>query len=476
MQLVKPDTLFLNQLHSIVGPAGTIHPTDAEKYFIDLRGQFIGSATLIVRPSTTLQVSQILTACNAACVGIVPFGGGTGGAAGHIDTGENGVIVMSFERMAAIRSINTEDNVLLAEAGCVLADLQNYANKHNRRFGLSLASEGSCTIGGNLASNAGGMQVLKYGNARDLCLGIEAVMPDGSILNDANALRKNNTGYDLRHLLIGSEGTLGIITAASLKLSPRPEQSTTLMCAVASPAAAVALLQTIINHIGEAVSAFELMSELGIALATKHFPHARNPFNQNHQWYVLMEIEGHQEVRARLEDLLTRQLERDTIVDIIVAQSDTQSQALWELRELAYEYNRKEGVIYSSDTSVPISQIQHFIQQTVTSICNFDPDLRINCYGHIGDGNIHVNVFAPGKVAKQIYQAKKPGIKESLHRIINELTLACEGSISAEHGIGRLKTEDMTRYGDPTKLAIMKTIKQALDPKGIMNPGALFRL
>lgn len=474
MSLAIPKASLLDHLKSIVGPTGWVSPANAQKYFLDLRGQYTGTAALIVRPSTTLQVSQILAACNEACIGVVPFGAGTGGSAGHINTDNTSVVVVSLERMSAIRSINTEDNAVVAEAGCVLADVQSNARKHNRRFGLSLASEGSCTIGGNLASNAGGIQVVKYGNARDLCLGLEAVMPDGSILNDANVLRKNNTGYDLRHLLIGSEGTLGIITAASLRLSPSPEQTTTVMCAIASPVVAVTLLHTVFEQLGEVISAFELMSGLGVTLALKHFKHLQEPFDRHHQWYVLMEIEGYGDVRSQLEKTLHRHLAPDSVVDAIVAGSESQRNDLWALRELAYEYNRKEGVIYSSDTSVPISQIQRFIQQISAALLNLDSNLRINCYGHIGDGNIHVNIFPPDTVTKQAYLEGNINIKGQFHTIINEVTLQCHGAISAEHGIGRLKTKDMQHYADPTKLAVMTAIKKAVDPNGIMNPGALF--
>ena len=474
MSLATPAPLFLEQLKSIVGSSGWVLPAEAQKYFVDLRGQFTGNAALIVRPSTTSQVSRILASCNDAGIGVVPYGAGTGGSAGHIYTDRTGAVVISLERMTAIRSINIEDNALVAEAGCVLAVVQSTARKHNRRFGLSLASESSCTIGGNLACNAGGIQVIKYGNARDLCLGIEAVLPDGSILHDTNTLRKNNTGYDLRHLLIGSEGTLGIITAASLKLSPCPEQTTTLMCAIASPAAAVSLLHTLFEQLGEVISAFELMSDLGVALAVKHFTHLHEPFDQHHRWYVLMEIEGYGDVRSRLEAILAQRLEPDTIIDAAVAESQAQSRNLWDLRELAYEYNRKEGVIYSSDTSVPISRIQRFIEQISAALLNLDASLRINCYGHIGDGNIHVNIFPPENITKTAYLEANVKTKKQIHTIINDVTYQCHGAISAEHGIGRLKIAEMNQFADPTKLAVMAAIKNTVDPNGIMNPGALF--
>lgn len=468
------DANFLEQLKSIVGPKGWIASDGAGKYFADPRERFHGSAALVVLPSSTQQVSEVVAACYAAQIGIIPFGGGTGGVAGHMEISGKLPIVLSLERMNTIRFVGIDDDTIIAEAGCILANIQEIAGQNNRRFGLSLASEGSCSIGGNLASNAGGIQALRYGNCRDLCLGIEAVMPDGSVLDDLRPLRKNNTGYDLRHLLIGSEGTLGIITAAALKLSPQPEESVTVMCVVSTPALALALLHAIRDKLGETVTAFELMSGMGVKLATKYFDTLRDPFDIPHQWYALVEIEGYGGIRTHLEEVLAWQLEVGTLVDAVIAESDSQRQSLWSLRELAYEYNQSEGTICSSDTSVPISQIENFIQLTDAAIHSLDPDLRTNCYGHIGDGNIHVNIFPPQRVSKDIYLRQFPDIRETARMIINDTTHRCGGSISAEHGIGRLKISDMKRYADPTKLALMRTIKDAVDPKGIMNPGALF--
>lgn len=475
MPSATSDTGFLDHLKSIVGPKGWIAPTDAGKYFADPRDRFRGSAALIVLPSTTGEVSQIVASCNETGIGIIPFGGGTGGVAGHMEIDGGLPIVLSTERMNAIRTVNRVDEIVVAEAGCILADVQEIAQRNNRRFGLSLASEGSCSIGGNLASNAGGVQVLKYGNSRDLCLGIEAVLPDGSVLDDLKPLRKDNTGYDLRHLLIGSEGTLGIITAAALKLSPQPDEVVTFICAVPSPAAAIALLHSIRDRLGDTVTAFELMSGFGIELATRHFKTLRDPFDRRHDWYALVDVEGYRGIRGRLEEMLTHEFEQETFSDAVIAASENQRSSLWELRERAYEYNQKEGALCSSDTSVPISQIEAFIRQTDEAVRSLDPDLRCNRYGHIGDGNIHFNIFPPRGVSKHTYVQSHPDIRETARMLINETTRNCGGSISAEHGIGRLKVADLESYADPTKLAMMRLIKNAVDPNQIMNPGALFR-
>lgn len=475
MPLATPDSGLLDRLKSIVGPKGWISPTDAGKYFADPRDRYQGNAALIVLPSTTQEVSRVVASCNETGTGIIPFGGGTGGVAGHMEIHGGSPIVLSTERMNAIRSVNTDDETIIAEAGCILENVREIAERNNRRFGLSLASQGSCTIGGNLASNAGGVQVLKYGNSRDLCLGIEAVLPNGSVLDDLKPLRKDNTGYDLRHLMIGSEGTLGIITAAALKLSPRPDEAVTFICAIPSPKAAIALLHCIRDRMGDTVTAFELMSGFGIELATKYFDTLRDPFDRRHDWYALVDIEGYPGIRDHLEELLTREFERETFSDAVIAASESQRSSLWQLRERAYEYNQKEGAICSSDTSVPISQIDAFIKRTDEALRSLDPGLRSNRYGHIGDGNIHFNVFPPRGVSKHTYLQSHPDIRETARMLINETTRNCGGSISAEHGIGRLKVADLEAHADPTKLAMMRVIKNAIDPNHIMNPGALFR-
>lgn len=469
-----PDTPFLERINSIVGSAGWIDPTRADGYFVDARNRFRGDAQLVVRPSSTNQVSQVVALCNQCGVGLVPFGGGTGGSAGHIDFEQRKIIVLSLERMNAIRSVSQDNDTIDVEAGCVLVNVKEAARQHNRCFGLSLASEGSCTIGGNLSSNAGGVQVLRYGNARDMCLGVEVVLPDGAILKNTGALRKDNTGYDLRHLMIGSEGTLGIITAATLKLFPVPKEIATVMCAFPSPGAALALLGDLRNEVGEAVTAFELMSRFGMDLATRHFPELGDPFEQSHSWFGLVDVEGHIGIGARLEGVLERMFSSGIVTDAVLAQSGKQRQSLWNLRELAYEYNRQEGVIFSSDTSVPIAEVENFIAAVECALAGINPLLRVNCYGHVGDGNIHVNVFPPEGVARSRFLLVNPTIQNELDIAINETTASCGGSISAEHGIGRVKRDALLKFGDPVKQATMRAIKAAIDPNNIMNPGAVF--
>jgi FAD/FMN-containing dehydrogenase len=474
MPHTQPQDTELESLKSIVGPRGWYMGKDTDRYLEDPRGRERGSASIVLCPTHTSQVSEIMKFCNASGIGVIPFGGGTGGALGHMDPTGGGLVVLSLERMKKIRQISAEDDAIVAEAGVILADIQSASDGIDRFFGLSLASEGSCTIGGNLASNAGGIQALRYGNTRDLCLGIEAVMPDGSILNDLHPLRKDNTGYDLRHLLIGSEGTLGVITAASLKLAALPEESVTVMCAVESPRAALALLQHLRRALGDVVSAFELMSELGLNLALKHFPDLRDPFQETHAWYIIATIAGAKGTQDGLEASLAQAFEGELVADGVVSSSNGQSASLWALRERAFEYNKLEGVLYSSDTSVPLSRIGDFVDTTAARLGVLDPGLRANFYGHIGDGNIHVNVFPAEGVAKVNHIAKHPDAAANISHIIDETTHLCGGSISAEHGIGRAKNTTLKQYADPTKLAVMRMIKQAVDSKNIMNPGALF--
>lgn len=472
MTLENQNKDFVQKLKYLVGPGGWISRQKAERYFTDPRDYFVGDAVLIVLPKTTEEVSAVVALCNRQNVGIIPFGGGTGASAGHLDFEGKHAVVLSLERMKKIRSIDSE--TITVEAGCILANIQSAAEKIERRFGLSLASEGSCTIGGNLASNAGGIQVLKYGNVRDMCLGIEAVLPDGSILNDLRPLRKDNAGFDVRNLLIGSEGTLGIITAASLKLVHRPSEIGTFICAFPTPDSALALLRSLNNSLGDVVTAFELMSQLSIKLATKHFQNLRDPFNRIYPWYAVVDVEGQLGVNKLMEEVLTTAHNKKIIIDSVVAQSDAQRKSLWNLREFAFEYNMKEGAFCSSDTAVPIGEISNFIRMTDAALMELDPNLRANSYGHVGDGNIHVNVFPPEGYSKDEYLRDKPNLRDEVRMLINKTTEACRGSISAEHGIGRLKRSDLLQFSDATKLAIMCTIKKALDPQNIMNPGALF--
>ena len=461
-RLSSPDATLIDRLKSIIGKGGWVTPDDGARYFIDPRGRFSGAAAIILRPQSTQQVSDIVTACAEARVGIVPFGGGTGAVAGHLDIDGQSVVVLSLERMTKIRSADAAADTIIAEAGCTLDQIHASAEAIDRRFGLSLASSASCTIGGNLATNAGGAQTLRYGNARDLCLGVEAVMPDGSVLA-LGALRKDNTGYDLRHLMIGSEGTLGIITAAALKLSARPGESLTMMVALPGPGSAIALLHDLRAQLGDSVSAFELMSEIGVRLALKHFPETRDPFQAGHPWYAVIELEGRIGLRAIAESAMTQALETERITDAVFAETVAHSRALWSLRELAHDYNYREGAFCSSDTSVPLSQIETFIKDVTAAIARVDPAIRANCYGHIGDGNIHVNLFPPEGVAKAAYLLENPGVNDTVRMIINDVTCALGGSISAEHGVGRLRLDENMHYKSPVEVELMRSVKKALE-------------
>jgi FAD/FMN-containing dehydrogenase len=415
---------------------------------------------------------MLVKACAQARVGIVPFGGGTGLVGGQV--AENGPkpLIISLEKMNAVREVYAEENVLIADAGAILADVQAAAEGANRLFPLSLASEGSARIGGNLATNAGGTSVLRYGNTRDLCLGIEAVLPSGEILNGLSRLRKNNTGYDLRHLLIGAEGTLGIITAAALKLSPKPAKTGTAMLVVESPKAALSLLSLARDQVGEMVSAFELIHRQGIDFLEETMPEVRRPFEVTPEWCVLIELGLPEAMDAELalETLFEVGMEQGLVSDGLIAQSQTQAEEFWAVRENIPEANRRIGSVSSHDISVPLGLLSKFIleaNQRIESIGDF----RINCFGHVGDGNLHYNVFAQKGRSRNDHANERELIKRTIHDLTDELG----GSVSAEHGVGRMKVDDLELYGDPTKLNAMRAIKTALDPHGIMNPGAVLR-
>jgi len=469
----QPNDVLLDNLKHLLGSSGWKSGTEATRHFEDPRGRFEGKASLIVMPETTTQVSEIVMMCNAAKVGIVPFSGGTGVVAGQLSPTNDNAIVLSLERMNNIRDILLDDSVLVAEAGCILENIHHAAAEHDLMFPLSMASKGSCCIGGNLATNAGGIQVVRHGNARDLCLGIEAVLPDGTIYSDLSPLRKNNTGYDLRHLLIGSEGTLGIITAATLVLKPVDPETTTVLCTLDAPSAALALFKNVRKNLGDSISALELMSGFGIDLVRSHFPALIAPFNEPHDWYLLLEASGQNGIGQRLEAALEKCFEAGILQDAVIAQSDAQRQNLWDLRENTPEANRLGGAFCNSDTSVPISQVNEFINATMDMLTQIHPGVRINTYGHIGDGNIHHNVLPPEGVSKKDFIAAHPDIVDTVRMGINKTTAHFQGSISAEHGIGRLKTHDLELYASPGKLDALRHIKRAFDPHNLMNPGVI---
>jgi FAD/FMN-containing dehydrogenase len=475
--LTEPTPEHLAELTACVDAGGFVDAASAaaQPYLIEPRGLFRGRAAAILRPTSTDQVAAILRLCHRHRIGVVPYGGGTGLVGGQVSPGGSRSgprpVVLSLERMNRIRAVLPDDGAIIAEAGVILADLQAAAQAAGRLFPLSLAAEGSCRIGGNLATNAGGVQVLRYGNARDLCLGIEAVLADGSVLSGLRPLRKDNTGYDLRHLLIGSEGTLGVITAATLKLFPLPGETVTAMLAVPSPDGAVTLLQRLRERLGDGVTAFELIADQGIAFLAEFYPERPDPLAGRPDWRVLVELTGPVGggLTGRAEAVLGEMLEADLANDGVIAANEAQRAHMWWMRETLPECNRRTGAISSHDISLPLSRIGRFITEAQGVVAGFGPALRISCMGHVGDGNLHFNVFPPeGAVAPDRKTLAGP-----VRMAIHDLAHAHGGSISAEHGIGRMKTADLEKYGDPAKLAAMRAIKAALDPRGILNPGAV---
>ena len=443
------------------------------RHLEDPRGRWMGEGAVLARPKSVDEVAVIVRACAAARVGIVPWAGGTGLVGGQVMPSGVAPLILSLERMAAIRAVYPSENVLIAEAGAVLADVQAAAATVDRLFPLSLASEGSARIGGNLATNAGGVNVLRYGNARDLCFGLEVVMPDGAIWHGLKRLRKDNTGYDLRNLMIGSEGTLGVITAASLRLYPVPAEQGAAFLVVPGPAAALELLALAQARLGAGISAFELINIRGLEFLTETMPEVRQPFAAMPEWMVLVDLglgQG-QSVPDALAGLFEAGQAKGLVTDGVIAQSLAERDQFWALRESIPLANRKIGAISSHDISLPLGEIAGFIPRAGAALARLG-DWRINCFGHLGDGNLHYNVFPIKGKTRSDFDGQREAIKTCVHDLVNELG----GSVSAEHGIGRLKVGDLERYGDPVKLRAMRAIKAALDPNGIMNPGAVLRL
>lgn len=452
-------------------PGAALRPVEP-RYTQEPRGMFHGTPGVVVAPASVQEVSLIMRMAAQAQVGVVPYGGGTGLVGGQIMPGGPAPVLLSLERMRKIRALHARENVIIAEAGAILHDVQDAASDADRLFPLSLASEGSCQIGGTLATNAGGVNVLRYGNARDLCLGLEAVLPDGQIWHGLKRLRKDNTGYDLRNLLIGAEGTLGVITGAALRLFAIPEKTGAAMMVVRDPAAAVDLLALTQKHAGDGVSAFELISRTGLEFLGETMPEVRQPFAPAPEWMVLIDLglSGGLDPDQILMDIFEQALGADLVLDGVIAQSQAQRQDFWTLRESIPAANKRIGAICSTDIAVPISAIADFVksgQQAISAVGDF----RINCFGHVGDGNLHYNVFAPKGHMKSEFAA----MTDELRGVIHDLVARFDGSFSAEHGVGRLKVGDLERYADPARLSAMRAIKAALDPLGIMNPGAVLR-
>lgn len=464
------DAAFAQHLRDAL-PEGTLETATAG-YLEEPRGRYAGQAGVLAKPRNVDEVATLIRMAGEARVGVIPYGGGTGLVGGQVAPEGATPLILSLERMTAIRAVYPDENVLVAEAGAILADVQGAAEAADRLFPLSLAAEGSARIGGNLATNAGGTGVLRYGNARDLCLGLEAVLPDGQIWHGLTRLRKNNTGYDLRHLLIGAEGTLGVITAAALKLFARPARTGTALLVVESPDAALKLLSMARGLFGEMVSAFELIHQQGFDFLTETMPEVRQPFKTPPQWSVLIELglAADMDPQASLEALFADAADAGLVHDGLIAQSGAQAQEFWTIRESIPEANRRIGSVSSHDISVPLGAIPEFITRAGSDLAGLGA-FRINCFGHVGDGNLHYNVFPmPGR-SRADHENQRDAIKACVHDLVHALG----GSISAEHGVGRLKVHDMEKYGDPAKLSAMRAIKAGLDPIGIMNPGAVLQ-
>lgn len=443
---------------------------DTASYLTDWRGRFTGRAIAVMKPGSTAEVAAVVKLCNQFKVPLVPQGGNTGLVLGSVPDDSGAAIVLSLTRLNRIRAIDSLNNTTTAEAGCILENLQQAASDAERLFPLSLASEGSCTIGGNLSSNAGGTAVLRYGNTRELCLGLEVVTAQGEVWDGLRGLRKDNTGYDLRDLFIGAEGTLGIITAAVMKLFPQPKAQITAMAALPTPAAALRLLTLAQAHCGAALTGFELMSDFCLQLVTQHFPQMRLPFAESHPQYVLLELsdsESEQHANALLESLIGAALEQDVITDAIVAASIAQSKALWNLREHISLAQAAEGKNIKHDISVPISRIADFIETTDAQLQQAAPGCRMVTFGHLGDGNLHYNVSPPQGTSDEDFIAQQTAINLVVHDSVH----GYGGSISAEHGLGALKRDEIRRYKSIVEMQMMRTLKQAFDPLNLMNPG-----
>ena len=461
---------LIDALRSVVGATNLLTGGDLSAFEIDWRKRWRGKALAVVRPGTTAEVAAIVRACAAAGVAIVPQGGNTGLVGAGVPDASGTQVLLSLTRMNHIRELDRANLTLTVEAGCVLQAVQQAAADAGLLFPLSLAAEGSCTIGGNLATNAGGTQVLRYGNARALCLGLEAVTAAGEVWHGLAGLRKDNTGYDLRDLLIGSEGTLGVITAATLALHPRPAATMTALAACATLDDCVALLATAQRRLGPGLTGFEVMNAFSLALVARHFPQLRQPLPAG-QWTVLVELsdnEGEAHARAQFEGLLADALAAGTIGDAAVAESLAQSRSMWHLRESIPLAQSEEGLNIKHDIALPVSRIPAFCAATDAALAARWPGVRLVNFGHLGDGNLHYNVQAPEGVDAAAFLRDN---EHEVNQVVFDAVVAHAGSISAEHGIGALKRDELALRKDPTALAMMRAIKRALDPQGLLNPG-----
>jgi len=466
---------LIAQLKAAVGDNNVLVGGDLGAFEQDWRKRSCGKALAVVRPATTAEVAQVVAACAAAGTSIVPQGGNTGLVVGSTPDESGTQVVLSLQRMNAVRKIDAANMTITVEAGCILQTAQEAAQRAGYLFPLSLAAEGSCTIGGNLGTNAGGTQVVRYGNARDLCLGLEVVTAQGEIWDGLTGLRKDNTGYDLRDLFVGSEGTLGVITAATMKLYPLPAATLTAWAAVPSMDDAVRLLGMAHKHLGAGLTGFEVMGQFALGLVARHFPQMRVPLYEQSPFCVLLENsdnESELHARTQFESLLETALEEGCATDAVVAENLTQAHQLWHIRETIPLAQVEEGLNIKHDISVPISAIPRFCEVTDALLGQAIPGVRLVNFGHLGDGNLHYNVQAPRGVDSAAFLREQ---EEHVNRLVYDSVRRFGGSISAEHGVGSLKLAELEEHKSPVALGMMRAIKQALDPKNIMNPGRVLR-
>jgi FAD/FMN-containing dehydrogenase len=467
------DSLLLERLSARLGPRGfTTDADDLAPWLTDWRGRFTGKAAAMLSPATVEEVSAVVAIAAQAGVAIVPQGGNTSMVGGATPDASGNALLLSLRRMNAIRAISVEDASMVAEAGVILSTVHDAAEAAGRRFPLSLAAKGSATIGGLVSTNAGGTQVLRFGTMRSLVLGIEAVLPDGSILHGLTALRKDNRGYDLRQLLAGAEGTLGIVTAASLRLVSAAAERAVAWVGLASAEAALVLLRRLEQASGEAVESFELIPATALELVLAHLPGTRSPLAGTHRWHVLVEATGSGggNMAEIVETALAAALEDGLAEDAAIASNEAQAAAFWHLRESISEAERIDGMAAKHDIAVPVGAMPAFVEQATPKVESAFPGTRVLAFGHLGDGNVHFNVRAPAGADSRAWLAESGS---AVSAFVHDLVAAEGGSLSAEHGIGQMKRDEFARLGDPVKLAAMRAIKGALDPKGIMNPGKL---
>ena len=471
-------TALIEQLRAIVGAGNVLTEGDLTAWEQDWRKRERGKALAVVRPGDTAQVAAVVKACAAAGTSIVPQGGNTGLAVGSTPDGSGTQVLLSLQRMNAVRATDAANLTMTVEAGCILQTLQEAAEKAGFLFPLSLAAEGSCTIGGNLATNAGGTQVVRYGNTRDLCLGLEVVTPQGDVWEGTSGLRKDNTGYDLRDLMIGSEGTLGIITAATMKLYPLPAARLTAWAAVPSLEHAVTLLGLAHKHLGSGLTGFEVMGKFALSLVDKHMPQLRVPFVDDAAvpWCVLLEnsdSESEEHARARFETLLETAFEAGCVTDAVVAENLTQAHQLWHIRESIPLAQAQEGLNIKHDISIAVSRIPAFVAATDALLEREIPGVRLVNFGHLGDGNLHYNVQAPTDGDPKVFLNEQEG---RVNTLVYDAVAEFGGSFSAEHGIGGLKVDKLEKHKSPVALGMMRAIKRAIDPQNILNPGRVIRV